>query len=112
SRLHIDELVQRLREAVAIKPVESMQGTGTHQLPGFYITATFDTPQLAQQVCTEITSMFLAQNARQAEQQATRTTSFLGEQLAEAKTKLDQEDAKLAEFKRQHPGSLPEDNQT
>jgi polysaccharide chain length determinant protein (PEP-CTERM system associated) len=112
SRLHIDELVQRLREAVAIKPVESMQGTGAHQLPGFYITATFDTPQLAQQVCTEITSMFLAQNARQAEQQATRTTSFLGEQLAEAKTKLDQEDAKLAEFKRQHPGSLPEDNQT
>src|SRR6202047_465501 len=112
SKFHIDELVQRLREAIAIKPVESMQGTGTHQLPGFYITATFDTPQLAQQVCTEITSMFLAQNARQAEQQATRTTSFLGEQLAEAKTKLDQEDAKLADFKRQHPGSLPEDTQT
>src|ERR1700730_5618801 len=112
GRMHIAELVQRLREAIAIKPVESMQGTGPHQLPGFYITATFDTPQLAQQVCTEVTSMFLAQNARQAEQQATRTTSFLSEQLAEAKKKLDEEDAKLAEFKRQHPGSLPEDNQT
>jgi polysaccharide chain length determinant protein (PEP-CTERM system associated) len=111
GRVHIDELVERLRGALTVKPVESMQGTGSRQLPGFYITATFDTPQLAQQVCTEITSMFLAQNARQTEQQATRTTNFLGEQLAEAKKKLDEEDAKLAEFKRQHPGSLPEDTQ-
>jgi polysaccharide chain length determinant protein (PEP-CTERM system associated) len=111
GRMHIDDLVERLRSAITIKPVESMQGTGPRQLPGFYITATFDNPQLAQRVCTEITSMFLTQNARQTEQQATRTTSFLAEQLAEAKTKLDQEDAKLAEFKRQHPGSLPEDTQ-
>jgi len=112
NQVHIDDLVERLRGAITVKPVESMQGTGPHQLPGFYITATFDAPQLAQQVCTEITSMFLAQNARQTEQQATRTTSFLGEQLAEAKKKLDLEDAKLADFKRQHPGSLPEDTQT
>jgi len=111
GRVHIDDLVERLRGAVTVKPVEVMQGTGPHQLPGFYISATFDTPQLAQQVCTEITSMFLAQNARQTEQQASRTTNFLGEQLAEAKKKLDQEDAKLADFKRQHPGSLPEDTQ-
>src|SRR3984893_10771118 len=111
GRMHIDDLVEKLRGALTVKPVESMQGTGPHQLPGFYITATFDTPQLAQQVCTEITSMFLAQNARQTEQQASRTTDFVSEKLAEAKTKLDQEDAKLAEFKRQHPGSLPEDTQ-
>jgi polysaccharide chain length determinant protein (PEP-CTERM system associated) len=112
GKVSVDELVDRLHGSITVKPVEAMQGTGPHQLPGFYITATFDTPQLAQQVCTEITSMFLAQNARQTEQQASRTTSFLGEQLAEAKAKLDQEDAKLAEFKRQHPGSMPEDNPT
>src|ERR1700686_2031474 len=112
GRVHIDDLVEKLRSAITVKPVEVMQGTGPHQLPGFYIAATFDTPKLAQQVCTEITSMFLAQNARQTEQQASRTTNFVSEKLAEAKTKLDQEDAKLAEFKRQHPGSLPEDTQT
>jgi polysaccharide chain length determinant protein (PEP-CTERM system associated) len=111
GRMHIDELVEKLRGAVTVKPVEVMQGTGPHQLPGFYITATFDTPQLAQQVCTEITSMFLAQNARQTEQQASRTTDFVSEKLAEAQTKLNQEDGKLAEFTRQHPGSLPEDTQ-
>ena len=105
---HMDDLVERLRTAITIKPVEAMQGT-TRQLPGFYIQATFDNAQLAQQVCTEITSMFLEQNARQTEQQATRTQNFLGEQLAEAKKKLDEQDEKLAEFKRQHLGSLPEE---
>jgi polysaccharide chain length determinant protein (PEP-CTERM system associated) len=111
DRVHIDDLVERLHSAITIKPVEAMPGTGPHQLPGFYITATFETPQLAQQVCTEITSMFLEQNARQAQLQATRTTDFLGEQLAEAKAKLDKEDAKLADFKRQYGGSLPEESQ-
>jgi polysaccharide chain length determinant protein (PEP-CTERM system associated) len=88
-----------------------MQGTGPHQLPGFYITATFDNPQLAQQVCTEITSMFLEQNARQNESQAVQTTKFLDGQLAEAKRKLDEQDEKLAEFKRKNLGSLPEEMQ-
>src|ERR1700761_1275242 len=39
GRVHIDDLVERLRGAVTIKPVEAMQGTGPHALPGFYITA-------------------------------------------------------------------------
>ncbi len=111
GNVHIDDLVERLRSAITIKPVEAMQGTGPHQLPGFYISATFENPLLAQQICTEITSMFLEQNARQTEQQATRTTNFLGEQLAEAKAKLDEQDAKLAQFKRQYLGSLPEESQ-
>ena len=109
GQAHIDDLVERLRGSISIKPVEAMQGTGPHQLPGFYISATFDNPLLAQQICTEITSMFLEQNARQTEQQATRTTNFLGEQLADAKAKLDEQDAKLAQFKRQYLGSLPEE---
>jgi polysaccharide chain length determinant protein (PEP-CTERM system associated) len=109
GRVHIDELVERLREDIKIKPVESMPGTGPHQLPGFHISATSDDSHLAQQICTEITSMFLEQNARQTEQQATRTNNFLGEQVAEAKRKLDEQDAKLAQFKRQSLGSLPEE---
>jgi polysaccharide chain length determinant protein (PEP-CTERM system associated) len=112
DKTHIDDLVERLRGAITIKPVEAMQGTGSHQLPGFYISATFENAQLAQQVCTEITSMFLAQNARESEAKGQATTSFLAEQLAEAKSKLDEQDAKLAQFKRQNLGSLPDEVQT
>ena len=108
----LDELVTRLRKAVVVRPMESMPGTDNHSLPGFYIEVTFDNPQRAQQMCSEITSMFMEQNTREREQQAVRTTSFLNEQLLEAKQKLDEQDAKLAFFKQQYLGSLPEEEQT
>ena len=40
------------------------------------------------------------------------TTQFLSQQLDQAKTKLDEQDAQLAQFKRQYLGSLPEEEQT
>jgi len=110
--LAVDEVVEKLRGAVRITPMESMPGTQNRQLPGFYVNVDFNNPQLAQQICSEVTSMFLEQNAREREQQASRTTSFISRQLDEAKLKLDEQDARLAKFKRQYLGSLPEEGQT
>jgi polysaccharide chain length determinant protein (PEP-CTERM system associated) len=112
DRVHIDDLVQRLRGAVTIKPMESTPGTQSPQLPGFYVNVTFDNPRTAQQICTEITSMILAQNAGDRQNQVKVTTDFLSQQLEEAKKSLDAQDAKLAQFKRQYLGSLPEEEQT
>jgi len=112
GRVHIEDLVERLRSAVEIKPLEPTPGTQSRQLPGFYVDVTFDNPQIAQQICTEITSMFLEQNARERKQQAKETTSFLSKQLEEAKKNLDDQDAKFAELKRQYLGSLPEEEQS
>ena len=112
QRLHMEDLVQKLRTAITIKPIESMPGTSHNSLPGFTVNVVFDNPQTAQQICTEITSMFMEQNTREREQQAAQTTSFLTSQLDEAKRKLDEQDQKLAAFKRQYLGSLPEEEQT
>jgi len=112
QRDNAEDIVARLRAAVKISPMEPMAGTDNRQLPGFYVSLDFDEPQMAQQICTEITAMFLEQNAKEREQQATRTTSFISEQLNDAKLKLDDQDAKLAQFKRQYLGSLPEEEQT
>ena len=112
QRLHMEDLVQKLRTAVTIKPIDSMPGTTRSSLPGFYVNVVFDDPQTAQQICTEITSMFMQQNTREREQQAVQTTTFLTSQLDEAKRKLDEQDQKLAAFKRQYLGSLPEESQT
>jgi polysaccharide chain length determinant protein (PEP-CTERM system associated) len=110
--VYIDELVGKLRKDVTVKPMEATPGTDSHGLPGFYISVTFDNPVLAQHICEEITSMLINQNAQEREQQARRTTSFLSDQLLEAKRKLDEQDAKLASFKQQYLGSLPEEEQT
>jgi len=112
GRVHIEDLVERLRKVVEIKPMEPTPGTQSRQLPGFYVDVTFDNPQLAQQICTEITSMFLEQNASERKQQAKETTNFLSKQLEDAKKGLDDQDAKLAQFKRQYLGSLPEEQQS
>src|SRR5690242_12342585 len=112
ARTHIEDLVEKLRTAVEIRPIDPTPGTDSRQLPGFYIIVTFNDPQIAQQICTEVTSMFLAQNAHERKQQANETTSFLTKQLEEAKKNLDDQDAKLAEFKRHYLGSLPEEEQS
>jgi polysaccharide chain length determinant protein (PEP-CTERM system associated) len=112
GKVHIEDLVERLRTSIVITPLVSMPGTQNQSLPGFYVNVTFHNPQLGQQICQEITSMFMEQNAHALEQQAARTTSFLSQQLDEAKAKLDAQDAKLAQFKRQYLGSLPEEQQT
>src|SRR5437899_3277537 len=112
GRVHIEDLVERLRNSVTVKPLEPMAGTQNRSLPGFYVNVTFDNALTAQQICTEITSMFMEQNTKERERQASQTTSFLSGQLDEAKSKLDEQDAKLAQFKRVHLGSRPQEEQT
>ena len=112
SRLPMDDLITKLRKSIQITPVEPMKGTRDPSLPGFHIDVTLDSPLLAQGVCTEISSMFLEQNVRSREQQASRTTSFLTQQLDQAKSKLDEQDALLAKFKARYLGALPDQEQT
>src|SRR6266436_1424299 len=98
GQLHIEDLVERLRKSVLVKAVEPMAGTQNRNLPGFYVNVTLGSALQAQQICSDITSMFLEENAREREKRASQTTSFLSEQLEEAKVKLDEQDAKLAQF--------------
>lgn len=112
GRVHIEDLVERLRNSIVITPLVSMPGTQNQSLPGFYVNVIFNNPQVGQQICTEITSMFMEQNASDQNDRVKRTTSFLTQQLAEAKGKLDAQDGRLAQFKRQYLGSLPEQEQT
>lgn len=114
QRYGIDELVSRLRDSIDVVPMDPMPGTapGNRQLPGFTVTVTFDNPVAAQQICSEVTSMFTVESARSSVQQGRQATSFLTQQLEEAKAKLDAEDAKLAQFKQRYTGSLPDNEQT
>jgi polysaccharide chain length determinant protein (PEP-CTERM system associated) len=104
---HMEDLVDRLRKSITVTAIRPMTGTGTNDLPGFYIGFTASNARLAQQVCAEITSMFIEENLRAREQRAQGTTDFLAHQLQDAKQKLDDQDAKLAAFKGRYFGALP-----
>ena len=78
-------------------------------LPGFYVNYTDSNPKRAQQICNDMTSMILTENSRSRAEVAQGTTDFLSRQLEDAKRDLDQQDAKMAVFKRQYMGQLPGD---
>ena len=107
GRVPMEELVARMRKSIEVTPVVTTVASRPGEFPGFTISFTTDRARLAQQICAELTSMLMEENLRLREQRAQGTTDFLQKQLAEAKRKLDDQDAKLAVFKRQHIGQLP-----
>lgn len=90
------------------KKSKGKKSSGT-PLPGFYVNYTSSSPRRAQQICTELTSLLLEENLRTRAQVAQGTTEFLGREVEDAKQALDDLDTKLAAFKRQYMGQLPED---
>lgn len=83
-------------------------GNGT-PLPGFYVNVSSSSPRRAQQICNELTGLLLEENLRTRAQVAQGTTDFLGRQVEDAKRALDDQDSRLAAFKRQFMGQLPGD---
>src|SRR6201997_1146876 len=111
NKIPMEDLVARLQKAIEVTPILPMAETQSRQLPGFYVSVTMGNPRTAQQVCTAVTSMFIEENLRQRQEGSKNTTDFLVSQLAEAKTNLDEQDAKLAAFKSHYLGSLPDNEQ-
>lgn len=112
SKVPMEDLVERLRKAIEISPLEAMAGVQDRSMPGFHVSVVFNNPLTAQKICTEIYLMFAEQNSRALEQQPKDTYRFVSQQVDDAKAKLDAQDAKLAQFKRQFLGSLPDEVQT
>lgn len=108
----IDDKLGEMRKAISVKPVLPDVGQRTGGVPGFSVAYTYRDPRTAQQVCSEITSMFMEENLKARQQSAQGTTEFLEKQLEESKQKLDEQDAKLAAFKSKYIGQLPEQEQT
>jgi polysaccharide chain length determinant protein (PEP-CTERM system associated) len=109
-----DEVLDDIRRNLVVAPVNVGASAGTPRragadVPGFTLSFTWSDPKLAQQLCSQLTSMLLAENLKSREQVAQGTTEFLSRQVEEAKNNLDEQDAKLASFKRQYVGQLPGD---
>jgi polysaccharide chain length determinant protein (PEP-CTERM system associated) len=104
NKATMDDRVDMTRKAIGINPIPS----GARGMPGFYITFKAQDAHTAQQVCGEITSLFISANLSAREESAEGTTDFLRQQLADSKRNLDEQDAKLADFERKYSGKLPQ----
>src|ERR1019366_5057396 len=97
--------VEQMRKDIKIDLVEAPDRPG--QLTAFKIRYSAGTPQLAQQVNSELTSLFIEENLQSQQQLSESTTAFLQSQLEDARTKLEEQEAKVRAFKANHFGNLP-----
>ncbi|HEV2380676.1 MAG TPA: Wzz/FepE/Etk N-terminal domain-containing protein [Terriglobia bacterium] len=112
----MEDAVDSMRKSIDVRQISFENGLSKNSreqpVPGFSIGFTADNPGVAQQVTAELTSMFMHENLQQHEDMAKGTEDFLTNQLQDARRALDDQDAKLAEFKRKNLGALPDDAQT
>ena len=101
----MDERIDMTRKAIKITQIHSAQDSGG--MPGFFIAFQASDARTAQQVCGEITSLFVSENLSARERSAEGTTEFLRQQLNDAKRTLDEQDARLAAFQMKYIGKLP-----
>jgi len=105
KRLSPDELVERMRKDIKIEMVETPNRPD--ELTAFRIAYSGSEPRLAQQVTSALSAFFIDENLRSREKQSEDTTDFLETQLQDARKHLEEQEAKLREFKGQHLGELP-----
>jgi uncharacterized protein involved in exopolysaccharide biosynthesis len=108
KRLAPEELTDLMRDDITIEPIKSPE---TRNLGTFTISFKAADPHLAQQVTNKLTSLFIEENSKSHEAQSTGTTNFLVEQLQAAVADLNQQEARVRDFKMRYLGELPEQQQ-
>ena len=66
-------------------------------------------PDKVAEVANALAALYVSQNEESREQQATRTAEFLKSQLDDVKKKLEAQEDRIGQYKRRHPGELPQD---
>jgi succinoglycan biosynthesis transport protein ExoP len=102
--------IEQMRSDIKIDLVASPGHQG--ELTAFKIQYSAGSPELAQQVNSELTSLFIDENLKAQQQLSESTTAFLDSQLADARSKLEEQEAKVRAFKATHFGNLPSQMQS
>ena len=97
--------VEEMRKNINIELVQSPEHAT--ELTAFKISFSSTSPELAQQVNTEHTSLFINEDLKSQQQLSESTTDFLENELADARVKLKDQEAKVRAFKTSHLGDLP-----
>lgn len=99
-----DQKVEAMRKDIGI---DLVRGPQDNSINAFKVSYSAPDPHIAQQVTSELTSLFINENLNIRQQQSKDTTQFLQGQLEIARSNLAEQDAKVRAFQSAHEGSLP-----
>ena len=100
-----EEVLEAMRHDITIG---LERGWSANRPGAFRVSYRAFSPKVAAQVANRVGNFFITENLREREQEANGTSQFLESQLEAAKTNLQEQEAKLREFKVTYNGELPE----
>lgn len=107
KRLPKEEVVALMQQDIKIE-LPSKKDEKGH----FSISYIGRDPNTVTTVANRLASLFIEENLKLREQQAVGTTEFLSSELNTAKTKLDEMEAAVTQYKKRYMGQLPEQRDT
>lgn len=100
-----EDVVASMRRDINV----TLNSSGSQQdLQSFRISYSGRDPRLVARVTSELASLFIEENLKAREQQATDTTTFLQHQLEETRKSLETQESQLRDFRLKHLGEMPE----
>lgn len=108
ERASSEEVITRMRRDIQVEQLKETQQMGGRTTIAVTISYRSDDPTIAAEVTNTLVSLYIEENLKMRELQASQTAEFLKAQLEEMNAKLDQEERQVGAFKEQHIGELPE----
>jgi succinoglycan biosynthesis transport protein ExoP len=103
KKLAREDVIARMRGDINV-----VTGGSQQSLDAFRITYSGKDPRLVAQVTNQLAALFIDENLKARELQATGTTDFLQQQLNETRKVLETQETQLREFRMKHLGEMPE----
>jgi protein tyrosine kinase modulator len=110
KRVPLEEVIGRMRKDIKLE----LKGVQRNSSNPEGVTVAFDLsfdgrdPETVARVTNTLASFYIEENLKARERQAVGTSEFLKIQLAEAKKRLDAQDALVSGFKKRYMGELPQ----
>ncbi len=95
-------------QVISADVVDKRTHSPTKSTIAFTVAYQSKSPDLAQKVANELTSLFLGENLKTRERQAQEATSFLQQEAESLAKHIGEVDEKIAAFKQRAQGALPE----
>jgi polysaccharide chain length determinant protein (PEP-CTERM system associated) len=109
KRVPVEAVVEHMRRDIQLelKGVDQPVA-GRNATVSFNLSYGGRDPETVARVTNTLASLYVAENAKVREQQASQTAQFLGIQLAEARKRVDAQEARVRDFRARHVGELPQ----
>lgn len=113
SQASSDALVEQLRKNIKLDMisadiVDRRSGLKTPATIAFSLSYLGDTPEQAQRVANQLTTLYLNENMKNRSQKASDTSNFLEDEAKKINDQIADLEARLATFKQRNVGRLPE----